>query len=271
MAFDFSKYTTDTSTSGASPAPASSIAEYTPGYGAGPASDLDPALAKQLFSYIGKNDSDANLLGEDTKNQLIQKGLLKPITQGGGEGGDVGQTTYELGDNAPTNFEGHTTRTDNTPGLSRIIGADSGAAKDQGLVNPAAVKNDPMWGNVTYAGNKNQHDSMDTFWKVAPFIPSLFAMGAPLLFSGLAGAGGATAGALVGSQTPGLFGGALNTGAAATASDFFASAPAWLTKAIPKLAESGIKGLASGNGKFDFTKYISGLAGSAVSQFAKGL
>jgi hypothetical protein len=269
MAFDFSSYIPQSPTQ-ATPAattPTSSVGQYTPGFSEGPSANLDPALASQLFGYIGKTDSDANLLGADTKQKLIDAGLLKSITQGGAEGGDA-QTTYELGDNAPTNFEGHTTRIDNTPEYQRVIGADSGAAKDQGLINPNAVKDDPLWGKVTYAGNKNQHDSMDTFWKVAPFIPSLFAMGAPLLFGGLAAAGGATAGGMIGSQTlSDIGGGTIAQGGAATASDLFAGAPAWLQKALPDLAKSGIKGLASGDGKFDFSKYIP----TGLQAIAKGL
>jgi hypothetical protein len=256
MAFDFSKYVPQSPASQTPPAATPpSVGQYTPGFGSGPDTNLDPTLAKQLFSYIGKNDSDANLLGEDTKNQLVQAGLLKPITEGGQDSGGA-QTFYELGDKAPTNFQGHISQTDNTPETQRIIGADV-TSKMGGLTDPNAVYKDPLWGNVTTEGNKNQHDSMDTFWKVAPFIPSLFAMGAPMLFSGLADAGAASAGLMAGDQTlSGIGGGAIAQGGSATASDLFANAPAWLQKALPDLTKTTIKGLASSGGKFDFSKYI---------------
>ncbi len=262
MAFDFSQYLPPPpSASGTSTPAPSSVAQYTPGYTQGSAATnaaLDPALTSQLFKYVGLDDSDANMQGADTKQKLIDAGLLKSITEGaGGDGGDTGQTFYELGDNAPTNFAGNITKTDHTPEMQRIIGADTGIAATQGLTNPSYVKNDPVWGNVTTSGNLNRKDpGWDAFWKVAPMLPGVLAMGAGSLFGGLADAGGATAGGMVGSQSlSDIGGGAIAQGGSATASNLFANAPAWLQKALPDLVKTGIKGLNS-NGKFDFSKYI---------------
>ncbi len=255
MAFDFSKYVPQSPTAAAPP---SSVAQYAPGFTQGTSNDgLDPALASQLFNYVGRTDADANQFDPQVKQKLIDAGLLKSITEGGAEGGDA-QTFYELGDKAPSNFAGNITHTDHTPEMQRIIGADTGVAKAQGLVNPAAVKDDPVWGKVTTSGNLNRKDpGWDTFWKVAPMLPAVFAAGAPMLFGGLSGAGGATAGSMIGNQTlSDIGGGAIAQGGSATASNIFANAPAWLQKALPDLLKSGIKGLNTSNGKFDFSKYI---------------
>ncbi len=266
MPFDFSQYLPPPpGQTSPQAAPPQSVAQYDPGYNTAPTTPVDPALASQLFKYVGLNDSDANMQGADTKQKLIDAGLLKSITEGaGGDGGDVGQTFYELGDNAPSNFAGNISHTDHTPEMQRIIGADTGVAQAQGLVNPSAVYKDPEFGNVTTSGNLNRKDpGWDTFWKVAPILPGLLAGGAGALFSGLDAAGGATAGALAGDQTAGAFGGALNTGVDATSSGL--SMSPWLTKALPQLIKQGISGLNS-NGKFDFSKYIP----TGIQAIAKG-
>jgi hypothetical protein len=264
MAFDFSKYIPDQSTG---TTPPSSVAQYTPGYTEGSNTGLDPAIASQLFNYIGRSDSDANLQDPDVKQKLIDAGLLKSITYAGGEGGED-QQFYALGDKAPSNFAGNISRTDHTPEAQRIIGADSGVAKAQGLLNPNAVYKDPVFGNVTTSANLNRKDpGWDTFWKVAPMLPGLFAMGAPMMFGGLTGAGGATAGGMIGNQTlSDIGGGAIAQGGSATASNLLSNMR-WLQKLFPDLVKTGIKGLASNNGKFDFSKYIP----TGLQQIAKGL
>ena len=265
MAFDFSKYTGDAS--GATPPP--SIAQYTPGFNTAPTTPIDPALASQLFNYVGQSDADLATADQGVKQKLIDAGLIQSLTEGGAEGGQA-QQFYELGPNAPSNFAGNISHTDHTPEMQRIIGADSGVAKDQGLLNPSAVYKDPTFGNVTTSGNLNRKDpGWDTFWKVAPLLPSLFAFGMPLIAgaAGLAGAGGATAGTMIGNQTlSDIGGGAIAQGGSATAGSMLSNLP-WLQKMFPDLLKTGIKGLASNNGKFDFSKYIS----PAVTQLAKGL
>lgn len=271
--FDFSSYLPPppgqtgeaTSTTAASP---QSVAQYTPGYTQGSNAGLDPALASQMTKYVGLSDSDANNIDPAVKQQLIDAGLIKSITEGGAEGGDA-QTFYELGDNAPSNFAGNISHTDHTPEMQRIIGADTGVAKAQGLTDPSAVYKDPVFGNVTTSGNLNRKDpGWDTFWKVAPMLPGLFAMGAPMLFGGLAGAGGATAGAMVGDQSlSDIGGGAIAQGGSATAGDLLSNVP-WLQKYLPQLAKQGIGQLNSSNGKgFDFSKFIP----MGLQQIAKGL
>ncbi len=298
MAFDFSKYI------GQAPAaaPTPSVAQYASGYTQGSNEGLDPALASQLFNYVGRNESDANLQGEDTKQKLIDAGLIKSITYSGGEGGED-QQFYALGDKAPSNFQGNISHTDHTPEAQRIIGADSGVAKAQGLVNPNATYKDPTWGNVTTSSNLNRKDpGWDTFWKVAPMLPGLFAMGAPMLFGGLAGAGGATAGGLIGNQTVSeIGGGAIAQGGSATAGNLLSSLPSGITSRFADLVKNSISSLNSkkgfnpvsaalglaggipgvgqftpavqaamnlaGGGGFDFTKYIP----MGLQQIAKGL
>lgn len=263
MAFDFSKYTGDAS--GAIPSP--SIAQYTPGYSTAPDTPIDPAIASQLFNYVGKSDADLATSDQDVKQKLIDAGLIKSITEGaGGEGGDVGQTFYELGDHAPSNFSGNISHTDHTPELQRIIGADNTK-----LLNPQAVYKDSEFGNVTTQGNKDQRDGgWDTFWKVAPLIPAAFAAimsggaMAPLLAE-MPEAGGATAGGMIGGQTlSDIGGGAIAQGGSATAGGALSDLPASVAKAFPDVVKNSISGLNSNNGKYNPLSALTSMFGGAI-------
>jgi hypothetical protein len=293
MAFDFSKYI-----------PAASTPDT---LGALPAG-VTPQDVSQMYSLqmhpvenpddVMIRDTDGNVTGSmkdlnadgyatqkaqwDEQQKLAEAGLLSgPQKVGGAEGGDP-QTVQWLGSAAPAQLSGHN---DYNPALGlkegqRLVYAgdlndSTGTYKnDLKLLNDNAVYNDPNWGKLTYAANVDHKDGMwDMFWKVAPMLPGLFAMGAPALFGGLTGAGGATAGGLVGNQTSGMFGGALNTGVDATAGSLLSDAPAWFAKQFPELVKGSISGLNSSKGKLNPLSMAMQLAGgipgaSSVMPFA---
>jgi len=135
------------------------------------------------------------------------------------------------------------------------------------LINSSQQGDDSMWGKITNEANVKDDHANDLFWKIAPMLPMVFATimsggaMAPLLAE-MPEAGGATAGALVGDQTAGMFGGALNSGTGATAGGLLDSASPWLSKSLPNTIKSSISSLNSG--KFNPTSTLTGLAGSAI-------
>jgi hypothetical protein len=261
MAFDFSKYTPqDVAQTAATPAatPTSTDPQY------------DPAMTNQIWSVMNAGpqgvEIDPGL--KAARDYLMDKGLLQDVPANQGDSNT--DERYTLGLNAPHNFSLYSL-TGDTPAdeRSRLTSVQDVQGNGQKLYNPSDVKTDPLYGDMTHQGNVDANESglMKAFWKVAPMLPGALAFGAPMMFGGLAGAGGATAGALVGDQTPGMFGGALNTGASAVGDNVFAGLPASLQKYLPEAIKQGIKGLGSNNGKFDFSKYIS----PAITQAIKGL
>jgi hypothetical protein len=232
--------------------------QYTPGFGAGPATGLDPAIASQLFQYVGKSDADTQLLDPKVKQQLIDAGLLQSITEGGAEGGTP-QQFYELGANAPTNFSGHISHVDLTPEAQRLVSPTQAEGMGQKLFNPNLVAHDSLFGDLTMQGNIDPNES--TFskigWKIAPMIPMALAAImsggalAPLLAS-MPEAGGATAGAMIGGQTlSDIAGGAIAQGGAATASDLLSGLPSWISSQVPGAVRGGISSLPGNDGKFN--------------------
>jgi hypothetical protein len=247
--------------------------QYTPGFGAGPATGLDPAIASQLFQYVGKSDADTQLLDPKVKQQLIDAGLLQSITEGGAEGGDP-QQFYELGANAPTNFSGHISRIDNTPEAQRLVSPTQVQGMGEKLFNPNMVVHDPTFGDLTMQGNVDPNES--TFskigWKVGSMAPAILAtvmssgMMAPMLAE-MAGSGGATAGAMIGGQTlSDIAGGAIAQGGAATAGDLLSGLPSWVTSQVPGAVRGGITSLGSNDGKFNPLGTLLSLGGAGLGQ-----
>jgi hypothetical protein len=247
--------------------------QYTPGFGAGPATGIDPAVAAQLFQYVGKSDADTALLDPKVKQQLIDAGLLQSITEGGAEGGDA-QQFYELGANAPTNFSGHISRIDNTPEAQRLVSPTQVQGMGEKLFNPNMVVHDPMFGDLTMQGNVDPNES--TFskigWKVGSMAPAILAtvmssgMMAPML-SEMAGSGGATAGAMIGGQTlSDIAGGAIAQGGAATAGDLLSGLPSWVTSQVPGAVRGGITQLGTGDGKFNPLGTLMSLGSAGLGQ-----
>ncbi len=264
MAFDFSNYIPQSPTAASSPTQAAAPA-------APAAPQYDPAMTQQIWKVMDAGPTgvadDAGLA--KARDYLMQNGLLSDVAANQGEGNTAER--YELGLNAPHNFSLYS-KTGDTPANenARLSSVEQVQGNGQKLFNPSAVKHDPLYGDMTYRGNvdPNESGAMKAFWKVAPMAPALLAGGVGLgMFGALDAAGGATAGGLVGDQTAGAFGGALNSGSGATASNIFADAPVWLQKALPDLLKTGIKGMASNNGKFDFSKYIP----TGLQAIAKGL
>lgn len=213
------------------------------------------------------------------QQKLIDAHLLQQQTTGNTSQGEAPTTYNQLGSAAPAQLSGHDSYSGslgtNKGELGRLVytgklndSTGDYTNKDQKLLNPSAVGTDPNWGQYTTAANIDHKDpGWDTFWKVAPMLPGLFAMGAPALFGGLTGAGGATAGAMIGDQSlSNIGGGAIAQGGSASAGSLLSNLPASFQKYFPQAVKQGI-GQLNSNSKFDFSKYIP----TGLQMIAKGL
>ncbi len=195
----------------------------------------------------------------DEQQKLMNANLLHSNVSSNSESGNP-QVYNQLGTAAPASFSGHDSYTGvlgtnkgeggrlvYTGGLNDSTGNYTNTS--QKLLNKDAVYNDPTWGQYTTDANINKSDGgWDTFWKIAPLIPSLIAGGVGMF--GLAGAGGATAGDIAaGADTGGMFGTPLAAagGSGATASFL----PAALARALPNAVKGTIQGLNSNGGKLN--------------------
>ncbi len=267
MAFDFSKYATQPPTA-AAPAPVTPAAPQAPP-AAADTPQYDPAMTSQIWKVM---DAGPSGVADDpgltkARDYLMQNGLLDDVAANTGDSNTAER--YELGLNAPHDFSLYS-KTGDTPANenARLSSVEQVKGNGQKLIDPTAVKHDPLYGDMTARGNVNPNESaaMKLFWQAAPMAPALLAGGVGLgLFGGLDAAGGATAGSLVGDQTASAIGGGALNGSTATASPLLSNAPSWLTKTLPNAVKTGISGLASGNGKFDFSKYLPMALSAAAS------
>jgi hypothetical protein len=231
------------------------------------ASPLDPAMVNQIWSVLaaGPVGTGADPQLAAARDYLMQNGLLQDVPANTGDANTAER--YQLGINAPHNFSGYALTGDTPDEGLRLSSVQQMTGNGQTLVNPDMHAVDPLYGDLTLQANVKQPKSaMDTFWKIAPMLPGLFAFGLPsLLGEGLSAAGGATAGALAGDQTLSDIGGGALSGTA-SASDALSSLPSWIQSQVPNAIKGGIGSLNSNDGKFNPLGTLSSFAGAGLGQ-----
>lgn len=223
----------------------------------GAAATLDPAMTQQIWKVLGSDPNNVDPSLSSARDYLLQNGLLNLVPANNGESNTAAR--YELGLNAPHNFAGYSQTGDTPTEPMRLSSVEQMKGNDQTLVNPNLHATNPLYGDMTLQGNVKQPSRPleDTFWKVAPMLPALFAT----IMSG-----GALAPMLA--SMPEAGGTAANAGLLG-----LEAAPSWAEGlGLDKLIKGGISSLNSNNGKFNPMSMLGPLLGGAgVPQWATSL
>lgn len=133
---------------------------------------INPAYTQDIFKIMDMGPAgvagDPQMAKE--RDALIAGGFLQDTASG-----DQGEA-YTLGLNAPHNMAAYSGTGDLAPSPLRLQNVNESKSNNQTLADTSMVAHTQLWGDMTYQGNIVQPKSgWDTFWKVAPMLPALFA------------------------------------------------------------------------------------------------